>query len=532
MSIKPILLVTLLAAVLRLFLLSSNPPSLYWDELSLGYNAFSILTHGTDEHGVSFPLTHFLAFGDAKPPLYIYATSLSMAFFGINDFAVRFPSALAGILAIPLTYLLANLLFAKHPQQRAISLTSAFLLTISPWHLQMSRAAFEANLALTLFFAGFVAFLAGLRRPKWWFISAICFSFTLYTFNAYRIFLPLFLVILAIFHFRHLIRHKSHALMSVLTAVVILLPLIQFIVSPQAQLRFQEVSIFNDLDPVVEANLRQELNNHSLLSKVLFNRRLLYAGEFLRHSADHLRPDFLFFYGDDNPRLSVRDIGQMYLIELPLVLLGLFLAFRRDTKLGWFLVIWALLSFIPAGIARETPHALRILQILPVPYFLVALGLVNLSSIKTIKFLLAGLFAFALISYLDIYYLHAPSHWSPSWQYAYKPLFSTLKPIYSNYDRVYISDKLGRAYIATLYYLRIPVDEYLSDRDSGQDEFGFTFTHRFGQFYFIDPPSELPQGQTWLIVTTPSQLPSDVTPLSTITNLSGQETFVLYEKSG
>jgi len=529
---KRLFLITLLATFLRLFLLTSNPPSLYWDELSLGYNAFSILTNGTDEHGVSFPLTHFLAFGDAKPPLYIYATSLSMAIFGVNDFAVRFPSALAGILAIPLTYLLASMLFAKHPQQRAISLISAFLLTISPWHLQMSRAAFEANLALTLLLAGLVAFLAGLRRPKWWFVSAICFALTFYTFNAYRIFLPPFLVILAIFYFRHLIRHKTHALISIFIAILILLPLAQFVVSPQARLRFQEVSIFNDLDPVVEANLRQELNNHSLLSKVLFNRRFLYAGEFLRHTTDHLRPDFLFFYGDDNPRLSVRDIGQMYAIELPLSLLGLYLVFRRDRKLGWFLAIWSILSFIPAGIARETPHALRILQILPVPYFLVALGIVYLSSIKPIKVLLVGLFTISVISYLDIYYIHAPSHWSPSWQYAYKPLFSTLKPIYPNYNRIYISDKLGRAYIATLYYLKIPVSEYLSDRDSGQEEFGFTYTHRFGQFYFLDPPTELPQGQTWLIVTTPSDLPSGVTPLSTITDLSGQETFVLYEKSG
>jgi len=529
---KPLLLISFLAAFLRLFLLSSNPPSLYWDELSLGYNAFSILTNGTDEHGISYPLTHFLSFGDAKPPLYIYATSLSMAIFGVNDFAVRFPSALAGILAVPLTYLLASKLFAKHPHQQAISLTSAFLLTISPWHLQMSRAAFEANLALTLFLAGFVAFLAGLRRPKWWFVSAICFTLTLYTFNAYRIFLPFFLVILAFFHYRQLIKHKSFAFISALIAILILMPLIQFVVSPQAQLRFQEVTIFNDLDPVVEANLRQELNNHSLLSKILFNRRLLYAGEFLRHTTDHLRPDFLFFYGDDNPRLSVRDIGQMYAIELPLALLGLYLVFRRNNKLGWFLTIWSMLSFIPAGIARETPHALRILQILPVPYLLVALGIVYLSSIKLIKVLLVGLFTFALISYLDIYYLHAPSHWSPSWQYAYKPLFTSLKPIHSNYDRVYISDKLGRAYIATLYYLRIPVGDYLSDRDSGQDEFGFTFTHRFSQFYFLDPPPELPQGQTWLIVTTPSDLPSGVTPLTTINDLSSQETFVLYEKSG
>src|SRR3989344_1223720 len=86
-------LIILLAFFLRIYKLGSVPPSLYWDEASLGYNAYSILKTARDEHGKFLPLTNFAAFGDYKPPGYIYAAVPSIAIFGLNEFAIRFPSA-------------------------------------------------------------------------------------------------------------------------------------------------------------------------------------------------------------------------------------------------------------------------------------------------------------------------------------------------------------------------------------------------------------------------------------------------------
>ena len=44
-------LILLLAIFLRFFNLSNNPPSLYWEEAALGYDAYSILKTGKDFHG-------------------------------------------------------------------------------------------------------------------------------------------------------------------------------------------------------------------------------------------------------------------------------------------------------------------------------------------------------------------------------------------------------------------------------------------------------------------------------------------------
>src|SRR6185436_14197568 len=89
-------LIVLLAFVLGLVNLASVPPSLNWDEVSHGYNAYSILKTGKDEWGFTLP-TIFRAYGDYKLPVYIYLTAISEFFFGLTPLAVRLVSILAGI---------------------------------------------------------------------------------------------------------------------------------------------------------------------------------------------------------------------------------------------------------------------------------------------------------------------------------------------------------------------------------------------------------------------------------------------------
>ena len=59
-----LIIIVILAACLRLVALAWNPASLNWDEVSHGYNAYSILMTGKDEWGQLFPLTNFRAYGD------------------------------------------------------------------------------------------------------------------------------------------------------------------------------------------------------------------------------------------------------------------------------------------------------------------------------------------------------------------------------------------------------------------------------------------------------------------------------------
>ncbi len=93
----------------RLSHLGSYPP-LNADEAALGYNAWSLVQTGQDEHGVSWPL-HFKSFGDYKPGAYVYLIIPLIKFWGLSEWAIRLPSALLGVGILYLVYLLAKLVW-------------------------------------------------------------------------------------------------------------------------------------------------------------------------------------------------------------------------------------------------------------------------------------------------------------------------------------------------------------------------------------------------------------------------------------
>src|SRR3990167_6730277 len=188
-----LILILLLASFLRLYQIDQVPPALSWDEASIGYDAYSILKTGKDQCGEIFPLA-FKSFGEYKYPFHIYASAVSIYFFGLNEFAVRFPSALFGVINIFLLYLLTWKLF----KNQFIALTAAFLLTISPWHIQFSRVIWETNFALCFFLAGLNFFLASRQAKKAYFliVTFILFGMATFTYNGAKVFIVLFIPLL------------------------------------------------------------------------------------------------------------------------------------------------------------------------------------------------------------------------------------------------------------------------------------------------------------------------------------------------
>ena len=108
-----LLLIISIATVLRFWHLGINPPSLTWDEVAWGYNAYSIGIDGKDEFGRFLPYDYLESFGDFKPPLYAYLDVLPVKVFGLNEFATRFPSSLFGVLSVLVTYFLVKRLFLQ-----------------------------------------------------------------------------------------------------------------------------------------------------------------------------------------------------------------------------------------------------------------------------------------------------------------------------------------------------------------------------------------------------------------------------------
>lgn len=548
-------LIIIFGAVLRLWGLGGNPPGLYWDEVSLGWNAYSILKTGFDEHGRFLPIDTFYAFGDYKPPLYIYAVVLSIKVFGLNEFAVRLPSALAGTGLILVTYLLVNNLLrpglAKQGQafsERTAHL-AAFLIAISPWSVTLSRVGFESNLAVLLNAIGFLFFLYAVKKsPKWLPISVLSFVLAAYTFNANRFLSPMFLVMMSLIYLRSAVLNWKWWLGTAIFAGFLVLPMVNHLRSPEGKLRWNEVNIFSDLGVIKESNSRRDIDGNTLVGRIFHHRYLGYARLFMGHYLEHFSLNYLFVQGDRNPRINIPDIGQMYLIELPFFIIGLMSLMRpmglMATKEKLVIILWFLFAAVPAGLARETPHALRSASTLPVPQIIVALGFVTAVTKvwggaparsvrqKSLLFTIYGLLFFSLLHFQFVYWRYYPNEWAGEWLTSYKNLILYLKETDGPYRTIYVTPDLGRPYIYFLFYTKYDPAIYIKEAKEGGrtgDIFGFFNVNYFNKYKFYVPDLATIAADE-LVVTRADQPPVGFELLKTIGDTNGYPEFNILKR--
>jgi len=98
-----------------------------------------------------------------KPPLTYWAEAGSIKLFGANEFAVRFPSALAGSLVIALALLAGAKLYGL-----CVGMLAAGLLAITPLHLVVSRLTLTDALLNLFWFAALIGGLMTVRQPGRW----------------------------------------------------------------------------------------------------------------------------------------------------------------------------------------------------------------------------------------------------------------------------------------------------------------------------------------------------------------------------
>lgn len=513
--------IIVLALILRTYKLGSNPPAISWDEASIGYNAYTILTTGRDEHGMFLPLDAFAAFGDYKPPTPIYLTVPFVALFGLSEVAVRLPSAIAGTMTVFLLYLLVMELLRK----QRVALISSALLTISPWHIMLSRAGFEANIALLFVVTGTWMVLKGRENSTYLLYCWLPFVAGIYTFNSTRYAGPLLALGLVVYVRKHI--RKKQFMYGLLIALVALLPILPHLVSRESRLRFEEVSIFTDLRTVLTSNTRREVDSFSWWSAIMHNRRVGYAREYFIHFFDNLEPRFLFIKGDGNPKFSIQDTGQLLLVSAPFVAYGVLTLFRDYPGVGWLLVWWLLVSIAPTAVARETPHALRIENTLPVFMIFTAYGLASRKKLLFNIFIVL-LFFGNFLYFWHTYMAHYPKEYSGEWQYGYKQAIDVSKKYYDQYDTIVLSESIGRPYIYALFYNKYPLNKFLETKDASFDAAGFYNVYGFDKYRFTREGIGEYKGRT-LYILPPKDVPGGASVKETISLLNGTPILVAFE---
>jgi len=325
--------VLLLGIIIRIWNIEKNPSGFFCDEASIGYNAYSILHSAKDEYGNFIPL-FFKAFGEYKNPVDIYSTIPFVAVFGLNELSVRMTSTFFSILTIFVFYFIGKKLFGSGG-----GLLFMLVYSITPWAIHMARINLEGFNQLIFFISLAILFQIKFYKNQklvYLILNNLLLGVATYCYFPARIIIPLFVFINDLIILTQSKKIKW-PLISMLSYLLIISPLINHLFFGQGLSRWGQVSLFNE-------------KNINPFFKIIQTYLL------------HFSPDFLFLKGDIGmtgqfiTRHSIRGIGELFLWQLPFVIVGIYFLMSSKLKIFPAVILLLLLFPIPSSLtADRTP---------------------------------------------------------------------------------------------------------------------------------------------------------------------------------
>ena len=523
-------LILLLASFLRFWRLDSFP-ALNADEAAIGYNAYSLVETGKDEHGNAWPI-HFQSFNDYKPGFYFYLVLPFVKVLGLNEWAVRIPGAALGVGTVLILYLLVKELF----KNEKLALASSLFLAISPWHIHFSRGAWEVNVATFFITLGLWLFLKALNNPKLYVFSTLAFVSAFYTYHAARVVVPLLVIGLSFIYRKEIQPNIRKFAVSGLVALILLLPLGADFAKGEVRSRAAGVGLFADPGPL--ARINEQRGEHpdylALLPKVLHNKVVNYSLAFGLNYSQHFWGEFLFLTGDKIERNKVPETGQMYLFDLIFLTFGLMAIAVRPR--GWgAILMWLVLAPTAAALTFQSPHALRA-QNMVIPLTVIsAYGFITILSwlrglrrIRPWGYLTVSLLIiWGFARYEHMYWVHMAKEFPFSSQYGVKELVDYIKE--KENQKIIVTDRYDQPYILFLFYLKYPPQRFQEEHSlSAKDKYGFSTVRSFGNYEFvpIDFDSLKPQNLGSLIVGTDEEIPNEA---NIVKRIYGENGYLYFE---
>lgn len=503
-----------LALTLRIFNLAQIPSGFYNDETLVGYEAYSILETGKDQYGNSFPIA-FKAFGDYRPGLYIYSIVPFIEAFGLNEFAVRLPSALFSTALIIVTYFIALELFTK----KRIALLASLWLSIVPFSIQFGRMAHDTNPATLLMALGILIYLKSRKNIKLLPLSAVILFLSLYVYYTTRVIVPIFAAYFLIKDYKWLLKNLKTSLISLILSVVIVSPIIySFLVSPGAFFsRADHVSLWGDrgLTASIIGNTTEDsYDNITKLPRIYHNK---FSQGFIvvtKSFLNHFNLDFLIFEGDLDQIYKVPSFGIIYILDIILIIIGLIVLFKYK-KITGFVIFWLIVGLIPDTLTRFSPTASRIHFILPVLAILIALSINYLFNKlnKPLFILVTLLYLFFFSFYLHQYFLHMGIRYAKEWHYGLKQIVVEVDRKKYCYDKIWISKTLW-GWINFAFFLEYPPQQMQKEIELKDiNQYGIGWVYDFDKYHFDYLPGDLTGHKKTLFIGEPGDFSAKDKPI-------------------
>jgi 4-amino-4-deoxy-L-arabinose transferase-like glycosyltransferase len=454
-------LIFVFALLVRFWKLGTYPDAIDEDEMAAGYYGYSLLRNGTDEYGHKFPI-YFESVGDYKYGLLFYLETIPIGLFGLNPVSTRSVSAIAGSLSVVVIFFLAYEIFRKEKY----ALMAAFILAINPTNIHFSRVAYSNILGALFAILSITLFIQWIKGGRFWraALALISLLLSIYTYQAYRIFLPLTFVSLIIIYWTSF--KKKQAGVILFAFFTILIVGISFI-SNASRARSQSLLQLVNMPSLVEQLSEDGISGSSItVSRAFHNKIISFAMGMSGRYFEYFAPKFLFSeISAESGRFTTPGVGLVYLVDAILLLVGLIYLGRKVKGKEKFI---PLLMIFCAPVAAATvigpPNITRAVILVYGTSLLTALGAYVLvfSSRKTsilIGLILGTLYCANFVYFIHQYTIHKVYHHPWNSDVGLREMVREVGELGSDYQNVVIQ---GGHYMPFLFYNKITPRDFIS----------------------------------------------------------------------
>lgn len=563
-----LLIVIIIAIFFRFYNLSIVPPSPSLDEVSIGYNAYSILKTGMDEYGTKFPIL-LRAYDDWRPAFYVYLVVPFIKLFGLSVLSVRLPSVILSTISVVCVYFLTKEIlrskFFLHFDRKStinlagyikyIPLIAAFCIAVSPWNIYISRLGHEANAAYAFLLFGLLFFLRYINNAELkkisknninLVLSSIFLSLSFVSYQTGKITVPILIFILTLLFYKILLLNKKLLILCILISMLILIPVFIETFKPEGLIRFSGTNIFTNQPEKIALSTQRliiDKKNFDILGILFDNRRVILFLTFINAFLSHFNPAWLFTNQLDEP-FKIPDFGLFNLIDVIFLFFGIYMIIKNENfsiKLKLFFLFWLIGAILPGALTTGYPHAMRSYNLLPLPQIVESFGvyyilqfIYNLEN-KIIKKFFLWLFALTItLSILWLfhsYFYNFPRELSSQFQYGVLNAFSYAKKIDNQYSRIVVSNQnnLTQSYMFYLFGNQIDPIYYINNGGTGSGR--LYESHAIGKYQFINPEFDHNDSSNTLYIVNPNEFPEkNIVMIKDIKFLDGKDSVWIVRK--
>ena len=393
---KIIFLVLIIIGILaRIYNFPTAITEMNSDEIITAINAKSIIDTTKDLEGNTYPIYLQAWGGQSVMLLYI----ISIKLFGYTLFSIRFPMLFISIISLFVFYDFIK----KLTQNKKVAILGLALIAICPWHIQQSIWSLDCNMFphFLLIAMDLIYTAVQKQNKKILYISIVAFSICLYCYGLAIYFVPLFLLITAIY----LLKNKKVTIKDVIICMLIFIILAAPIVTMFIINLFKLNSISIGKVTIPYCPYLSRTNDMLLFAQDKLHQLIKNIGNTL----------YVIFAQDDGAEWNSTPIfGTVYLISIVFVIISIikFIKNRKDEQYKFarfMLVLWGVISII-TGFAVNNVNINRLNSIWYLMLILTTLGIYfsynDAKNKKTYKYFIIAIYTILFVSYSIYFYTY------------------------------------------------------------------------------------------------------------------------------